>query len=333
MASNGRVFFRGRYAIKRYKVLLRILVSIVIILLLWHNINGRSIIDEISQITPQIILLLVVLYISSTCFQTLKWKVLMHEVSFLMLFKGLMYSRLFSVIMPGQMFGEVAKTVVISRDINNYKLATSSVVLDKSTSVIALAITGVFGVAFSKAEIPITVLFSILFSLLLMILVLILIRYDRFFMATTKMLSVISRKLPKLKNISDKVVVFFTVLKDTTRIRPIIYSILVGVLVNYLAAVQIRIICISLNVDVSIIDLLWVYTILSAILMIPISFAGIGTRDITLVSALSFLSVPSIKALSVSLVLLSFTVLWALIGGIIALYDILKPRSIGESEL
>ena len=83
-----------------------------------------------------------------------------------------------------------------------------------------------------------------------------------------------------------------------------------GIVVFYLFAV-------SINIDISFINLGWIRSFLLLLLMLPISFSGIGVREGSLVLILNNYGVLPEKALALSLLLLARTVIFGLIGGAI----------------
>jgi uncharacterized membrane protein YbhN (UPF0104 family) len=73
----------------------------------------------------------------------------------------------------------------------------------------------------------------------------------------------------------------------------------------------------SLHIEVHALDLGWVRAVLDLVLILPISFAGLGVRDASLVAMLQYLGVTAAVALAFSFVLLARTLVVALVGGVI----------------
>ena len=83
---------------------------------------------------------------------------------------------------------------------------------------------------------------------------------------------------------------------------------LVWVLIVYL-------IVISFNIYASFFFIAWTFLIMSVVTFLPVSYAGLGVREGTFVYFFSLIGVSRELALSVSLVLFSFQILAALVGG------------------
>jgi|SRR5579859_3423917 len=92
----------------------------------------------------------------------------------------------------------------------------------------------------------------------------------------------------------------------------------------------------GLGISVSFLNLAWVMTLVSMAQALPISFAGVGTRDSALVYFLGVLAVPSGLALDLSLSLLALNVLMGLPGAIIQLIPdryLAKQEQLAEREV
>jgi uncharacterized membrane protein YbhN (UPF0104 family) len=73
----------------------------------------------------------------------------------------------------------------------------------------------------------------------------------------------------------------------------------------------------ALGIEVPAMDLGWIRAVLDLVLILPISLAGVGVRDTSLVTLLGHLGVASAAALAFSFVLLARTLLVALLGGLV----------------
>ena len=81
-----------------------------------------------------------------------RWRLLCPKAKFFSLFKLVFISRLYSTVLPGQLFGEAAKVVYISQsnpDITAEE-ATASVVVDKVVGLIGLLLVGICGALFGR---------------------------------------------------------------------------------------------------------------------------------------------------------------------------------------
>jgi uncharacterized membrane protein YbhN (UPF0104 family) len=77
----------------------------------------------------------------------------------------------------------------------------------------------------------------------------------------------------------------------------------------------------AVGVSVPLTDWCWIFAVLSVALLLPVSFAGLGVREATLVGFLGALGASRELALSASLLSLLIQVVDSLIGGAIVLFD------------
>ena len=82
----------------------------------------------------------------------------------------------------------------------------------------------------------------------------------------------------------------------------------------------------NMGLAVEVIDYCWIMPVLSFVLLIPISFAGIGLRDASLASMLSIYKVSSGNAVIVSSMLLFGQITSSIIGGIMILMTSIKNK-------
>lgn len=73
----------------------------------------------------------------------------------------------------------------------------------------------------------------------------------------------------------------------------------------------------ALQVDVSLMTIVWVRSLVGVLTMIPISIAGLGIREATFVVVLGQFGVPGDQALALSLLLFSRILVYGIVGGVI----------------
>jgi uncharacterized protein (TIRG00374 family) len=81
----------------------------------------------------------------------------------------------------------------------------------------------------------------------------------------------------------------------------------------------------SLNLDISWRDALWINALSYLAILLPISLAGLGVREVTIIIALAPLGIPKEAAIALAVLMFSATLLNALIGGVLQLF--VQPRS------
>jgi uncharacterized protein (TIRG00374 family) len=88
----------------------------------------------------------------------------------------------------------------------------------------------------------------------------------------------------------------------------------------------------GLGIQVSYFNLLWIITLVSTSQALPITFAGIGVRDVALTFLLGGLGVPGAAAIALSFAVLAFLVALGLPGSVLQIFLPGAPPSTGEAQ-
>lgn len=83
----------------------------------------------------------------------------------------------------------------------------------------------------------------------------------------------------------------------------------------------------SLGIDVGFLTLLWLSSIVELIQLLPISIAGLGPREASMMYILGFYGVTASASVSFSLVIFVLRILVSLLGGFLVLWDVISGKS------
>ena len=253
-----------------------------------------------------------------------RWNLLCKKTSFLLLLKMIYVSRLYTTILPGQLFGEAAKVFHVRRASPNVTTQeiTASVIVDKIVGLVGLLLLGIYGVFLSnKLQTgEMAMWFAICVLVLCVCLALPILpvasRLINF------ILDAIAKHSDKMERIASKLRLFLVSWQSYLRTPFVLLAaIFVGIAVQTGLAASMYYLGIAASAPVPFADWSWIFAILSVALLLPISFAGLGVRETTLVGFLGIFAVSHELALSISLLALFIQVLDALIGGVILLSD------------
>ena len=92
-----------------------------------------------------------------------------------------------------------------------------------------------------------------------------------------------------------------------------------GLCFQFISALIIKELGLVVGIELSLLCWFTITGILSFILLVPISWAGIGLREGTLISLLGLLGVPATDAFILSILLLCLTLFGALVGCLISI--------------
>ncbi|RPI65547.1 MAG: UPF0104 family protein [Ignavibacteriales bacterium] len=83
----------------------------------------------------------------------------------------------------------------------------------------------------------------------------------------------------------------------------------------------------SLNINISFSDIAWIRSATVLLSMFPVSFAGLGIREGSLIFILGIYKIPPGEAIAYSFLLFSLTILMSISGGLIELSDFLSVKN------
>jgi uncharacterized membrane protein YbhN (UPF0104 family) len=201
------------------------------------------------------------------------------------------------VVTPGRL-GEFIKLYYLRQDINtDFYSGLKSVILDRFFDLFILIIFGLAGIL---------VLFfntGTLFSVSMMVLIV--------FMSL-----IILKATMGAFNTSNKILVFarelISALINYKNIVNWIITLIAYLLFFYLNSLIFR----SLDISLSFIDITFIISIVSLVILLPVTVAGFGTREASLIYLLSFFDIPVEKVLLFSFLQFLLFFIW---GGIVGL--------------
>lgn len=303
MTKNRRIFF------------LKIIITIGLLSFFLHKTDLSQLTDSLLGISLYMIFVNVLLYLISIAIASYKWELLIPDYSLLFLMKYNLIGAYYSLVLPGQISGEVVKSYMLSKDGSEPHKIIASVFVDKVTGLISLMLIGVLGVKLSSQTIPKEVTCYMLIFLVLFITILIVIRLKIIYKTTVKITNYFAVKLPVTQSFFDHVVQFIDEWNIySKKVFVLIISVLVGILFHVFAILINYLLARELGIEVSYFDWCWIYGLLSIVLLLPISIAGIGIREGTLISILGLFGVSIEKAMAFSIALTGLCIFVAIAG-------------------
>lgn len=303
---------------EKLKFVLRFLVtSLLIILLLWI-INWRDSLTTISNISlPYVALLLVIsfLMIATSCF---KWQIFLRarnlNVSLTRLILLYLVGYFFNNFLPSNVGGDVARSFILGKEIQNNPDSFGSVFLERFTGLLGLLVLAIFAFflnirVINKPEIGIFLLFFLIAFIATALLL--------FTKWSQKLLAAVL-DLSLLKAIKNKAVEFLKVIYYFRNQRVVLSkAMLISFLFHIMTVINTLVVCLSLGIDVAVFDLAVVVPIILIVSAIPISLNGIGLWEGSFVYFFSVVGITPSAALSIALVLRAKNLFIALIGGVV----------------
>lgn len=94
-----------------------------------------------------------------------------------------------------------------------------------------------------------------------------------------------------------------------------------------LAGAAVAVLARSLNIEMSLVTAIWVSAAVYAVVLLPISIAGLGIREVTLIKSLGLLGVSAQSAVALSVLLFADPVVNAMIGGVLQFRSAMVARA------
>jgi len=307
------------------KRVIRIAVSAVLILILCLNIDFTVVFSELMNMRPWFLALVIVFAAIAVACAVEKWRVLLPEVPRAPFYKAFLYGCFFTLVLPGQVFGEAAKIVIFGKYTDSYNRSISTVLIDKITGVITLIITGLIGLIFTRLALP-GVFVVVLIACAAVVLVLLFSLRSEGVRRFALMLAGLPRRItPKLSKASDSMANLVEVWREYL-FKPalLIKSTALGMVFNVALLSQYILVCWHYQIPVSVIDMCWIMAIVNVMQTLPISLAGIGVRDASLVSLFAYIGISAENAMILAMVLLLVIIFRAIAGAACILYDMAK---------
>lgn len=269
----------------------------------------------------------------SNVFLTIKWYRLSTPLniksSFIELLNLNYVSIFYSCFLPGQSSGELIKGIKLSKKEGSIQKVWIPIFIDKITNLLIIFIIGFVSVmAESNFRQNQTLIIAISGSTIFLALLTIILFSEH----TEKIESFIKETVIKICNllkINTKLISSFSIRyfenykkHDSLMFETLFWSVLVKM--PHMFAFYF--LALSLNINLDLVQSAWLFSIISIVTLLPISFSGLGIREGTIILILSQLGIDNASALSLSLLIFILLILMAIIGGIIELASVLKSH-------
>jgi uncharacterized protein (TIRG00374 family) len=309
---------------QNWKISAKIAFSVIVLYFLFRKCDWPELFSTLKNANLLLVLLSFFVVQLTHAVAAFRWRLLCRKARFFPLFKLVYVSRLYSTVLPGQLFGEAAKVVYISQ--SNPEIlpeeATASVVVDKIAGLIGLLLIGIGGVLFSSSMQSRDVLGWFAVCTLVLVLCVALPAFPPVSRLINRVLDAIKHRFPKAGGITERLRLFLTSWQSYLKTPLVLLlSVFAACVFQLLSTAGMSLLGHAVGVSVPLTDWCWIFAVLSVALLLPVSFAGLGVREATLVGFLGALGASRELALSASLLSLLIQVVDSLIGGAIVLFD------------
>jgi len=306
---------------------IKIAVSAVLIVILYFSIDFDHVLSEIMSMSLPFLVIFLIITMIGMVIEVVKWKVLLPDYSYGLLIKAFLYSQFFILALPGALFGEAAKIAVFGRNTDSYDRSFSTVVIDKMTGLTGLMIFGIIGLSFTRENLPPAFIGIVIFFLVFAIIVISSMRIPVIRGGFLKLIEFLRVKIKtkKFDKFYDNAAGVVSTWNEYL-IKPVflVKSLGYGLLFNAVMLGQYVYVCQNFGIPASWVDLAWMIPLVGVVQSLPISLAGIGVRDVSMVAMFAYIGVNAEQAMILALCLLIVIIFRAICGAAAIVWDVVR---------
>jgi len=305
-------------------VALRITLSGVLLALVISAVDLGQVVRELRSARPSYVAATLTLALVGVGVNSFKWQGLLAAVGCSTRWRDVLTANIIAVFynlaLPGLVGGEIARGWRMARVTRRPVETTVSLVTDRTLGLTALLLIGIVALWLAP-PFPGRGTFRLAALLLLLgmvaFAVVSLARRTRRFARSIAARLTVGIRLGSVGRFIERVSEALEAYRDAP--GALVQALGLGLVVQTLMVIMNYLICRAVNIDISVVNIVWVAAVVALAVSLPISIAGLGVRESAYVALLGQCGVPGAQALSVSFIMLSVYVLTALIGGLIQL--------------
>lgn len=293
------------------------LIGIILLIFILTRVDLSSVASAITKVSLWYLALVIALNLPLIFFKSWRWQSLlkMQGITYPLRRASLAYFSgiYFGLATPGKI-GEIARVLYLANDKElSVSEAFSSVLVDRLCDIYLLVMVGGFGlIAFSPLG---GTILAVIILLLLSAISLLLLsrRIGKRLMGLVYRAKVFRRFKGRIDTSVDQ---FYCGVGRLTE-RKLVFPLLLTLAAYAVYFSQCYLLALSLNLPLSFFYVAICMAVVSLVALIPVSIAGIGTRDATLIALFSLQGITAESALSYSLlVLFTFYIFTAVMGAV-----------------
>ena len=300
---------------KKFSIFVKYVISFGLLGALFLKTNFEQLLESIYKLKTETLVLVAILYFFAIFISSFKWFLLLSQFKILDLFKLNLIGNYYSLILPGQLTGDLVKAYKMGKGQKDAEQIAVSVLIDKITGVIGLFIVGIIGVFLTNAGIPSSIGWILLIGTISGVLILLSINFTYIYNIILDILLWFSKKTTRFKQIIRRGILLINTWRDYSRkIVMISLSVIIGVIFQVVVVMISFILARELDINLPFIDWCWILGVVSLIVLLPFTIGGIGLREGAFIGILGWLGVSSEKALALSLSVFALQIIGALVG-------------------
>jgi uncharacterized membrane protein YbhN (UPF0104 family) len=303
---------------RRLLPVIRVLFSAIAIGTLLHFYDVSTVVQRAMSLPASTMAIAVLLFAIATLLAIVKWRLtLPSEVGFVATVRAYVVSYFYSLSPAGQVGGELGKLLTLAKHASIRTLA-GSLIFDKLTGLMALCLVGLVG--WTAARGPLT-------TLMVVLVLGITIACGAALGLAEPIARVVARLASRSRHavrLGNAVLSIAQRLSHFARVpNLIVKSLALGVVAQAAMVALYILLARALGIAVPVPDLALLVVVANVAAVIPISLAGLGVREASLVGLLATYNVPGENAIALSLTAFAIFLLGVAAGALVELHALL----------
>lgn len=314
--------------------LLQISFSVILLIIVLAKSPIKEIGNSFTKINLYFFALALLFSLAAWAINTKKWQFLLKKINVSMPFSVLLMNNLLSIIysmvLPGQFSGEIAKMFKASKKQTEKIKIIASVIIDKTTGMLILFGINIFTLSLTNLYFP--QLFAPISAISATGILIIVFSFRQNIYSTLRNITkkygldkkFLLKRFDSLSSLSSN---YFYL----TRFDILLKTILLSLMFQFLATISFVFALKSFNINIGFLESLWIFSLVSIVLFVPISLAGLGVREGTLIFTLAIFHIPPERAISASLAILMISIILGASGLLLEILHNSKLKKIRDS--
>ncbi|MGZ3951440.1 MAG: lysylphosphatidylglycerol synthase transmembrane domain-containing protein, partial [Flavisolibacter sp.] len=185
----------------RSKYALKFTLGILLLSALAWKIDASKFLSCLRSVSSSTFLVCSILFIIAIFFTAYKWSVLLPSIRYIKLLALSFIGHFFSVVLPGQVSGEVVKVYRLGKERQDAEHIAASVLVDKLIGLISLLVVAEGGLIASQSQVSLNISLSIGLFMLFFIISLFCLKIPFVYRLITVLLSNIAGRWPRFDSI------------------------------------------------------------------------------------------------------------------------------------
>lgn len=297
------------------KLLVKVLITSALLFWFLYRTDIDSVVATISQMSLLVFAGANAIHFVALLFGSAKWKVIIPEFKYIKLFKLYIIGSYYSLILLGQVSGEVAKAYILGKENKQVGKIASSVIIDKITGLVGLFLLSLIGILCTTVIKNQMLVIGFSVGMITCIVLLFAIRIKFIYNLSLGIFAFIEKKIPKFGKLTSSLISLMESWREFTfRSWAVVLSLLMGIIYQIFPVIIFSLLGYQFGIVLSFFDWCWIIGFISIVLLLPVSIAGLGVREGTLIGLLGWLGFAPEKALALSFSILGVQIIGAALG-------------------